>query len=278
MNTDFLNEFADAFRKIQAELTRAGDTPEFADKMVRHFQGQLQEVKGQLAAVAEMENQAESAEAAAAAAAGGASAGGTAGGQAEECRGLEHVAELKEKMLAAGALPSDVRTPPEVVNAMLQLAGVGPKDVVYDLGCGDGRIVIAAAKASARAVGLELDPQLFETARANALKAGVEKLVSIRQADARAADLSEATVVTLFMSEKFNLQMRDMLRRRLRPGARIVSHEFDMGDWQPMKSQTATDDQGRQHRCHLWTIAKDDSNRKPDTGDSDEWTFLAEMG
>jgi SAM-dependent methyltransferase len=144
-----------------------------------------------------------------------------------------------------------VPTPPEVVNAMLDLARVTADDVVYDLGSGDGRIVIAAAKRyGARGVGVELDPELIRISTKSAAKAGVADRVRFITADMFKADLSDATVVTLYLSTTTNLRLRERLRRDLRPGTRIVSHRFDMGDWTPEQERKV----GNKH-VFLWTIA-----------------------
>ena len=127
-----------------------------------------------------------------------------------------------------------VPTPTEVVDAMLGLAKVTSRDVVYDLGSGDGRILITAAQRfGARGVGVDLDGALVTLARQNARKAGMSDRVSFRQADLFATDLSEATVVTLYLSPSVNLRLRSKLQRELKPGTRIVSHRFPIGDWQP---------------------------------------------
>jgi SAM-dependent methyltransferase len=137
-----------------------------------------------------------------------------------------------------------------VTNAMLKLANVTPLDVVYDLGSGDGRIVIAAAKNyGARGVGVELDPQLIKTATKNAVKAGVADKVRFIQADLFKTDLSDATVVTLYLSNSINRRLASILQRQLKPGARVVSHRFDMGDWQP-----DADVRLEGTRVYLWTI------------------------
>lgn len=126
-----------------------------------------------------------------------------------------------------------VSTPMEVVQAMLELAEVTGNDVLYDLGSGDGRIVITAAKQyGARAVGFEIDPALVQESRENVRDAGVDHLVEIRQQDALGADFSQATVVTLYLFPDANLMLRPLLQRQLRVGARVVSSQFDMGDWQ----------------------------------------------
>lgn len=127
-----------------------------------------------------------------------------------------------------------VPTPDTIVTAMLTLAAVGPADVVYDLGAGDGRIVITAARRyGARGVGVELDRELVAAARQNAEQAGVGDRVVFREGDLFGTDLSEATVVTLFLSPSVNLRLRSKLLRELAPGTRIVSHRFGIGDWEP---------------------------------------------
>ncbi len=118
-----------------------------------------------------------------------------------------------------------------VIDAMLKAAKVGPNDVVYDLGCGDGRIVIAAAKLGARAVGIDIDPQRIKEANENAAKSGVTGKVQFRQEDLFQADIQDATVVTLYLLPSLNVKLRPRLIEQLKPGTRIVSHDFDMGDW-----------------------------------------------
>ncbi len=140
-------------------------------------------------------------------------------------------------------------SPPEVVRAMLALAEVRPGDVVYDLGCGDGRIVVEAARLGARAVGIDIDPQRIREARANARAAGVEERVDLRVGDLFEADVSPATVVTLFLWPEVNLKLRPRLLAQLRPGSRVVSHWHDMGDWKPVRTLEVA---GR--RIYLWII------------------------
>ena len=128
-------------------------------------------------------------------------------------------------------------TPHAVVEAMLKLAGVSRSDVVYDLGSGDGRIPIAAARAyGARGVGIELDGRMLERARRNAREAGMERLVEFRQEDLFLTDLGEATVVTLFLFPDLNRRLGPKLRSELRSGTRIVSHRFGIGDWPPERT------------------------------------------
>ena len=139
--------------------------------------------------------------------------------------------------LYPGAEVPYVQTPYEVVGEMLRLAVVGPSDVVYDLGSGDGRVVIAAARDfGARGVGVEIDPKLVAASVESARRAGVADRVTFRAGDLFQTDLGEATVVTLYLSPELNLRLRPKLLRELRPGARIVSHDFDMGDWPPTQT------------------------------------------
>ena len=127
-----------------------------------------------------------------------------------------------------------VSTPDRVVERMLQLAKVGPEDVVYDLGSGDGRIVIAAArKHGARGVGIDIDPQRVKEGSDNARRAGVADRVEFREGDFFKADIRDATVVTLYLMSGVNLRLRPKLLDELKPGTRVVSHAFGMGDWKP---------------------------------------------
>ena len=137
---------------------------------------------------------------------------------------------------------------------MLALAQVTKDDVVYDLGCGDGRIVITAARQfGARGVGVDIDPQRISESEANAKAAGVEGLVSFKLQDAMTVDVSPATVVTLYLLSASNLKLRPILTKQLRPGARIVSHAFTMGDWRPVKTDEFTDGNGTMRTLYLWT-------------------------
>ncbi|MDQ3755135.1 MAG: class I SAM-dependent methyltransferase [Acidobacteriota bacterium] len=127
-----------------------------------------------------------------------------------------------------------VPTPPETVNEMLRLAEITPGDVLYDLGSGDGRIPIQAARQyGIRAVGIDIDPKLIAVAEERARQAGVADRVRFLQADLFRTDISEATIVTLYLSDRLNLLLRPKLLRELRPGTRIISHDFRMGDWEP---------------------------------------------
>lgn len=146
-----------------------------------------------------------------------------------------------------------VPTPQEVVDRMLQLAAVTKSDTVLDLGCGDGRIPITAAKKyGARGIGVDIDPQRIAEATANAKNEGVSHLVTFRLQDAMATDVSEATVVTLYLLSASNLKLRPILTRQLKPGSRIVSHAFSMGDWQADKVDTFTDSAGGSRTLYLW--------------------------
>ena len=146
-----------------------------------------------------------------------------------------------------------VATPPDVVDRILRLASVGSNDVVYDLGCGDGRIVIAAAQQfGARGVGVDIDPARIAEARRNAAQAQVEHLVSFAVQDALDTDVSEATVVTLYLLSAQNVALRPTLARQLRPGARIVSHNFAMGDWEADEVDTFTSVDGQTRTLYLW--------------------------
>jgi ribosomal protein L11 methylase PrmA len=146
-----------------------------------------------------------------------------------------------------------VATPPDVVERMLRMARVGAKDVVYDLGCGDGRIVIAAAQQfGARGVGVDIDPARIHDAELNAKRAGVDKLVTFRLQDALETDVSDATVVTLYLISALNVRLRPLLTTQLRPGSRIVSHNFAMGDWEPDVVDTFTSADGISRTLYLW--------------------------
>jgi hypothetical protein len=143
-------------------------------------------------------------------------------------------------------------TPQHVVDEMLRLAGLAPGDVLYDLGSGDGRIVLTAARRyGVRAVGIELDGRRVEQSRRSAEALGVAHLAEFRQQDLFEADFSDATVVTLFLFKEMNLRLKPRLLGSLRPGARVVSHRFDMGDWRPERETVA-----HGHPLYLWTIPR----------------------
>jgi SAM-dependent methyltransferase len=142
-----------------------------------------------------------------------------------------------------------VPTPQEVVDKMIELAGVKKGDVVYDLGSGDGRIVITAAKKGARAVGFDVDGDLVKESRENIRKAGMQELAEIRQQDILTVDLSGASVVTMYLLPDVNLKLRPNVLSQMKPGSRVVSHAFDMGDWKPDKTERVN---GR--TIYLWTV------------------------
>jgi SAM-dependent methyltransferase len=151
-----------------------------------------------------------------------------------------------------------VPTPPAVVHAMLEVATVTPDDLVMDLGSGDGRVVIAAARDfGATAIGIEIDAELIEQARENAREAGVADRVQFLQQDLFQADISKASVVTLYLMPMLNLKLRPRLFRSLQPGTRVVSHAFDMGDWKPDKELVV---EGR--HVYLWVVPPD-AKEKP---------------
>ena len=143
-------------------------------------------------------------------------------------------------------------TPTSVVQAMTDLAAVKAGDVVFDLGCGDGRLVIAAARLGARATCVDIDPRRIAEARDNARQAGVEQRIAFRTKNLFDTDLAGASVVMLFLSPDYNLKLRERLRR-LAPGTRIVSHWHGMGDWRPQKKVDVQVD-SRSHAVYLWVI------------------------
>jgi SAM-dependent methyltransferase len=146
-----------------------------------------------------------------------------------------------------------VPTPDAVVKQMLTMAKVGPNDVVYDLGCGDGRIPIAAVRdfGAKSAVCIDIDPQRIAEARANVQRAGVGNKVEVRHADMFLVDASPATVVTLYLLPELNVRLRPKLQKELPNGARIVSQSFDMGEWKPAAQATVEN-----KTVYLWNVAK----------------------
>lgn len=170
--------------------------------------------------------------------------------------------------LAAGAVAPAARaqdwpshtpffaTPDRVVERMLAMAKVGPGDVLYDIGSGDGRIVIAAAKLGARAVGIDIEYGWERIAKRNAAAAGVSELATFRTADAFKADLTPATVITLYLPADITTAIAPKLRKEPRPGTRIVSHEYLLGDWKPERTETLIGDNGRPYPVHLWIAGR----------------------
>jgi SAM-dependent methyltransferase len=167
------------------------------------------------------------------------------------------VAERAVPVSAAQQQPESlapfVPTPYSVVDRMLALAEVTANDTVYDIGCGDGRIVITAAKKyGAHGVGIDYDPERIRESKENAKKAGVENLVRFIQQDAMTADYSPATVVTMYLLTNSNLKLRPILTKQLKPGSRIVSHAFSMGDWEPVKKDEFQDENSFTRTIYLW--------------------------
>jgi precorrin-6B methylase 2 len=172
-------------------------------------------------------------------------------------------ARLSLACLAAGAIAfaqAPARTPDvpfvptsqELVVQMLKMANVTKDDTVYDLGCGDGRIVITAARQfGAHAVGVDINPERIKEATENAKKAGVTEKVKFVEGDLFTADIHNASVVTLYLLPNVNLKLRPRLLKELRPGTRVVSHSFDMDDWKPEKEMDVNGS-----RLYLWTIPK----------------------
>ncbi|MFB6271827.1 MAG: cyclopropane-fatty-acyl-phospholipid synthase family protein [Salinibacter sp.] len=161
-----------------------------------------------------------------------------------------------------------VATERRVARRMLELAGVTEEDVVYDLGSGDGRIPIIAAKTfGARGVGIEIDPELVAKSRKQARAAGVADQVEFRRKDLFKTDLSDATVVTLYLWPRINLKLRPQLLRELDPGDRIVSHDFRMGDWKPDRTVKAGKDKTGTATLYLWTVPKEIPSRLLETAD-----------
>jgi tRNA G37 N-methylase Trm5 len=148
-----------------------------------------------------------------------------------------------------------VPTPQEVVDRMLILANVQKSDFVVDLGCGDGRIPVTAAKKyAARGLGVDIDPVRIAEANANAKAAGVEHLVTFKLQDAMKTDVSNATLVTTYLLSASNLKLRPLLTKEMKPGTRIVTHNFSMGDWTPEKSDTFKDAEGRSRTIFLYRL------------------------
>ena len=154
-------------------------------------------------------------------------------------------------------------TPFSVVPAMIELARIGRGDVVYEPGCGDARVLIAAMKAGAKSgLGVDIDPNLAEVSFATVKAAGLQDKVEIRWGNALAVDMSRATVVFLFMGEAFNLVIRPLLWKQLPVGARVVSNDFAMGDWKPDRS-VRIETPGRTYTLYLWTITADVKAKAP---------------
>ena len=157
-----------------------------------------------------------------------------------------------------------VPTPNQVAAAMVDLAGVGARDVVYEPGCGDGRITIAAIRAGARqGICVDIDPERARESKANVETAGFAGKIDVREGDALdVKNLSDVSVVFLYMGDHFNMLIRPVLWRELKTGSRIVSHRFLMGDWQPDRTISVSTDEGI-YELHLWTITEELKRRRP---------------
>lgn len=167
---------------------------------------------------------------------------------------LQDKPTLTPRRVMAQSVPY-VPTPDEVVLKMLRIAGVIKDDVVYDLGSGDGRLVITAAKQfGARGVGVEINPQLIQESNRKASSAGVSDRVKFIEQDLFQADLSEATVVTLYLLPEVNLKLRPKLLRELKPGTRLVSHQFDMKEWKSDRTEVFWGNSSLPHWIHYWIV------------------------
>ena len=157
-----------------------------------------------------------------------------------------------------------VPTPEYVVDAMIKLAGVSAADVVYKPGCGDARITIAAVKSGARkGVGIDIDADRVAESRTRVKEAGLEGKIEIRLGDALdIQDLSEATVVFLYMGDHFNMLIRPILWKALKVGTRVVSHRFTMGDWKPDKTVSVDNPAGEEYQLHLWIVTEEVKRRR----------------
>lgn len=161
------------------------------------------------------------------------------------------------------ALIRYVPTPEDIADAMIKLAGVTAEDVIYEPGCGDARITIAAVQAGAKkGVGIDIDPDRVADSRARVKDAGLDKKIEIRLGDALdIKDLSEASVVFLYMGDHFNMLIRPLLWKELKVGARVVSHRFTMGDWKPDKTVSVDSYDISEYELHLWTITEEIKQR-----------------
>jgi Methyltransferase domain len=150
-----------------------------------------------------------------------------------------------------------VPTPDDVVDEMCRMAKVGKNDIVYDLGCGDARLVITAVKKfnAKKGIGVEYDEKMVKESKENVKKAGLEDKIEIRQGDVlKIKDLADANVVLLYMGEDINLRLRPILKSTLKPGSRIVSHRFTMGDWKPDETKSVDSTSGDVCEVLMWTI------------------------
>jgi cyclopropane fatty-acyl-phospholipid synthase-like methyltransferase len=164
---------------------------------------------------------------------------------------IVHAAERENSPYVAPFVP----TPQEIVDRILEIAEIRKGDVLYDLGSGDGRIVLTAArKYGIKAVGFEIDPGLVKESREAIQEARLAGLADIHEQDIRTVDFSSATVVTMYLYPAANLRLRPALMRQLKPGSRVVSHDFGMGDWRPDRVERVTDSTGLVRTLYLWRI------------------------
>lgn len=168
-------------------------------------------------------------------------------------RGFGSALPPKPCGLPPGYLAPYVRTLPRVIEALLDLGQVGPKDRLLDLGCGDGRIVLAAAARGAQGIGVDLDPERIREAQAQAETLGLSDQVHFEVQDLLNADLSKATVVSAYLLPQANLKLRHKLQTELRPGSRLLTHSFDMGDWIPTQTAEVADVINR-YPLYLWVV------------------------
>jgi tRNA G37 N-methylase Trm5 len=188
------------------------------------------------------------------------SAHASASSQTQKRRASRRVQRPKKRLREPDVI--FVPTPPETVDEMLRQAHLKKGDVLYDLGSGDGRIPIAAAKQyGVRAVGIDIDPKLVEGAKDAARREGVESLVSFRNEDMFGTDVREATVVVLYLSNTLNVMLRPKLLRELRPGSLIISHDFRMGDWVPDKA-VRVPWKNLYRTVYVWTVPRGGRYRK----------------
>ena len=176
-------------------------------------------------------------------------------GAEREPKGLKHARVAADVQDESPYIAPYVPTPQEVVERMLELAAPTKGELLYDLGSGDGRIVITAArKYGVRAVGFEIDPGLVKLSRQEIKEAGLEHLAEIREQDIRTVDFAPATVLTMYLYPVANLRLLGAIRRQLKLGSRVVSHQFAMGNWQPDRMDQITDSTGIVRTIYLWRI------------------------
>jgi ubiquinone/menaquinone biosynthesis C-methylase UbiE len=148
-----------------------------------------------------------------------------------------------------------VPTPPDIVDRMLALAEVKSADLIYDLGCGDGRILFAGAKlCSARGLGIDIEQHWVEQGQRNAKQAGIDHLVAFKAQDAMTADLSPATVIMLYLARWSTRSVQPLIQKMAKPGTRIVSHNFNMDNWEPARVDELVDSNGDAHTLYLWIV------------------------